>query len=151
LKNTLGTAVKNNNEIATVSDIKNLISAQQTTGFNYIYINGFLTCGYDLGTIVGKLKAQLGYTGNDVFNFSGSTMKGVSVGSADDVAPMHILNFTMGANHGYNHYHATITAHGFTNVDIGTEFDKSGVKFYILRIVDANTVAFISQNNGTAG
>ena len=151
LKNPLNTSVKNSDEIATISDIKNLISEQQTIGFNFTYINGVLTCDYSEGTIVGQLKNQKGFTGNDMFNFSSSSMKGVSVGSSDDVAPMHVLNSTMGANHGYNHYYATITAHGFTNVDVGTEFDKGGVKFYVLRIVDSNTVAFISQNNGTPG
>lgn len=149
IKYPIATEAKTDESVATIADIKNISSKTGAGKISYVLSSGNLNVTNNIGTLSGKVKENRGFEGNDMFNFSPSTIKGVTVSSSDDVAPMHILNFTMGANHGYTHYHATIPTHGLTNVDIGTEFDKSGVKFYILRIVDENTVAFISQNNGT--
>lgn len=90
------------------------------------------------------------YSGNPVFNFVNwqiGTAKG-SIG--DDVAPMHVQNTTMGANHAQPYNIATINAHGKDNTAIGTEWTHTnGTKYYIMRIVDSNKIAFLSENKGT--
>lgn len=151
IKRPIATEAKPDESVATIADIKNITSKTETeTGkISYALSGGNLNVMSDIGTLSGRVNEKRGFEGNDMFNFSSSTIKGVTVGSSDDVAPMHILNFTMGANHGYSHVIATIPAHGLTNIDIGTEFEKGGIKYYPLRIIDENTVAFLSENSGT--
>ncbi len=149
LLNSVPTGGKEDNDIASISDIKSLLEDTDENGNDFTFINGIITCKYDIGVISGELDNKRAYTGNDMYNFLPTKMKNISIGGPDDVAPMHILNLTMGANHGYTHYHATILKHNLNNLDIGSEFKKDGTNFYLLRIVDENTVAFLSENKGT--
>lgn len=152
IKQPISTSQKKNNSIATIEDVKNLIGdVTETNGFTYSIAGGIINLTYNDGIISGLVNENRGYDGNNMFNFRQTTFNAVTVGSTDDVAPMHILSFTMGANHGYNQNIATINEHGLTNLDIGTEFLKGGVKFYLIRIIDLNTVAFLSENTGTQG
>ena len=103
------------------------------------------------GTITAKLENNSGseYSGNPVFNFTGFSFSTLSNSGADDIAPMHILNTTIGANHGQPCKKATITGHGLDNTAIGTGWTKDGVTFYVMRIVDENNIVFLSENGGT--
>lgn len=117
---------------------------------SYLYsVGGSINVTNDFGNLGGQVLNSKGYFGNNMFKVVVTTQGTVTVGSVDDVAPMHIWGWTMGANHAWTTYFATITAHSFTNVDIGTEFIQGGIKFYLMRIVNANTVAFVSENLGT--
>ena len=118
----------------------------------YTYSNGNLIVSNDFGTLRGTVINDKSFAGNNMFKMVSSTMGGVIVAGDDDVAPMHILNTAMGGNHGFFYNHATITAHGFTNEDIGTEFTQKGgaKKFYLMRIIDSNVIALLSENQKTA-
>lgn len=103
-------------------------------------------------TIGARLENNNGniYGANPVFNFTNFSFGGLSHNNSDDVAPMHILNTTLGANHGQPCYIATISNHGLGNTAIGTAWVQDGKTFYIMRIVSANQIQFLSENTGTA-
>jgi len=147
LSNQKETALKANDLVATIQDVKNLVSSTGS-GFKFrIDPFGNMTINDGSNNIIaGQIANKKGFAGNDIFNFVQSSFKGVTVGSADDAAPMHILNTTLGGNHGYNHYHATIANHGLTNIDLYKEFTQGTTKFYPIRIIDTNKIAFISEN-----
>lgn len=94
-----------------------------------------------------NLTNEYGY--NPVFNFVSMSYNGVSYEDNDDIAPLHILNTTIGANHGQPAQRANIPSHGLTNTAIGTGWTKDGVTFYVMRIVDADHILFLSANQGT--
>lgn len=102
----------------------------------------------DGATVRGDTKQKSAYGYSRVFNFTGDFVGGHSRTLTDDVAPLHIWNGTYGGNHGLNAHRATITDHGFTNVDIGTEFDKEGVKFYLMSVIDNDNAVFLSEYSG---
>ncbi len=106
-----------------------------------------------IGTITAKLENNSGdsYGGNPVFNFTGFSYDGLTYANTDDIAPMHILNTTLGANHGQPCQIATISSHGLDNTAIGTGWEQDGHIFYVMRIIDANNVVFLSENLGTLG
>jgi len=144
---------KDPNAVATIKDVQALAgqtALDATVNYN-LSATGILTLTYPFGTIVGRVKEARGFSGNNMFNFASFNLAGVSSLNNDDVAPMHAFGTTVGANHGPAIYNATINSHGLANVDIGTAWqNSSGVNFYVMRIVNADTVAFLSQNNGTA-
>lgn len=91
------------------------------------------------------------YSSNHVFNFDDVSFNGVTTsGQNDDIAPAHVQNTTIGANHAQPTQIATIASHGKTNADIGTGWMKDGITFYIVRIVDSDNIEFLSENTGTA-
>lgn len=94
---------------------------------------------------------DVGVTANPHFNFYSFLFNGDSQNDnfKDDIAPSHFLGTTLGANHGQPAYKATISNHGLTNVDVGTAWNKGGVTFYVVSIVDADNVVFLSANSGT--
>lgn len=75
------------------------------------------------------------------------TLERLQSGS-DDVAPIRYNNTYIGGGHGTSdNLKVTMTAHGKTNVDIGSEWiDGDGKKFYITRIIDANNLWVLSEN-----
>lgn len=90
------------------------------------------------------------YAGNPMFNFVNWRIGTATGSNGDDVAPMHVQNTTIGANHAQPYNVATINAHGKDNTAIGTEWTHTnGTKYYIMRIVDGNQIAFLSENKGT--
>lgn len=147
------TSEKGDKSIATIEDVNNLLSINpDSEKINYsISESGVVTVSQDgVGSISGSIGNERGFDGNNIFNFINYNIFGASGTNGDDVAPIHAMNTTIGANHGYVTQVATINAHGLTNTDIGKSFLKSGVTYILLRIVNTNQVAFISTNTGTA-
>lgn len=72
----------------------------------------------------------------------------VKKSSSDDIAPPNINGVYIGANHGFSKvYNITCNNHNKTIQDIGSEWvDTVGTKFYIIKIVDVNTLQVISEN-----
>ena len=91
------------------------------------------------------------YNGNPIFNLSRWIFADSQYSCDDDVAPMHIQNTTIGANHAQPCAIGTIVDHGKSNIDIGTEWvrEDDGTKYYIMRIVDEDHIVFLSENKGT--
>lgn len=101
---------------------------------------------------LGNSSANDYYNGNDVFNYRHLTHNPTKVKyyMGDDIAPVHVLNFTLGANHGLKCYFANISNHGLDNRDVGTAWiHDNGTVFYLLRIVDNNQIQMISKNKGS--
>ena len=90
------------------------------------------------------------FGGNPVFNFVGYKYNGQERTNNDDIAPLHVYNTTIGANHGQPCVKATIASHGLDNTAIGTGWSKDGVTYYVMRIVDADNVIFLSENRGSS-
>lgn len=148
----LSTANKPEAAVATIFDIKNLAGAKDLSHvLSYIYSGGTLIVTDPKGnTVSGELTRNKGYDGNNIFNFISYNMFGVSSPAGDDVAPTHTQNTTLGANHGQPVTLSTITAHGLTKFDIGTFWTaENGTKYYVMRIVDADKIVFLSENKGT--
>ncbi len=73
------------------------------------------------------------------------------VSHADDAAPLRYNGTYIGANHGAFVVHqVTKTAHGKSFVDVGSKWSNGTREYTLLRIVDANTLWFISDNTGTS-
>ena len=73
------------------------------------------------------------------------------VSHGDDAAPLRYNGTYIGANHGAFVVHqVTKTAHGKTFVDVGSKWNNGTRDYTLLRIVDANTLWFISDNTGTS-
>lgn len=72
--------------------------------------------------------------------------------SGDDIAPIKINNTYIGANHGAFFVQSiTATGHGKTAEDCGSEWlDGSSNKWYIIRIVDVDTLWVLPENTGTS-
>ncbi len=104
--------------------------------------------------------------GNNAFNLKGAalaaknipdyaTVSAFSQGTlltwqGDDVTPILYNGTYSGGNHGPFFVHNIKSAgHGKTVHDIGSEWAALGRKWYILRIVDADTIWVISENTGT--
>jgi len=71
--------------------------------------------------------------------------------ASDDACPANYNGTYIGANHGPASMIVVSSAiHGKTNEDVGSEWtDGSGRKFYILRVVDTNTLWVLSENIGS--
>ena len=73
------------------------------------------------------------------------------VTQGDDAAPLRYNGTYIGANHGAFVVHqVTKTAHGKAFVDVGSKWSNGTREYTLLRIVDANTLWFISDNTGTS-
>lgn len=153
INNSESTFEKQDDEIALIKDVKiysNYIEDNRIIKY-YFESNGTLTLDFgDSNQIIGEARHDRGFDGNNMFNFKTSNIKTIGVGSSDDVAPQHIMSTTIGANHGISYYIATISNHGYNNSIIGTEWIKNGIKFYPIRIIDNNKIAFISEYSGTS-
>ncbi|MNX68768.1 hypothetical protein D3C86_999660 [compost metagenome] len=68
--------------------------------------------------------------------------------SGDSAAPMNYNSTYIAANHGAFFVHSvTAAGHGKAVQDVGSEWtDTAGVKWYILKVVDVNTLHVISEN-----
>lgn len=89
------------------------------------------------------------FGGNPVFNINSTYFSGLTFSSNDEIAPLHALNTTIGANHAQPCYKATITGHGLDNTSIGTAWVGNNKTYYIMRIVSENQIVFLSENYGT--
>ncbi|HZK99033.1 MAG TPA: hypothetical protein VFC47_03960 [Caulobacteraceae bacterium] len=69
----------------------------------------------------------------------------------DEETPVSINDAFVGANHYSISYYVTATAHGMTNVDVGSIWnDTNAIPWVLSMIVDANTLCFTIKNQGTA-
>jgi hypothetical protein len=70
--------------------------------------------------------------------------------SSENAAPPSYNGTYMGANHGPNFgLKVTLSAHGKTSADIGSVWNDSvSTKFYLIQILDANNLVFLSDNTG---
>lgn len=85
---------------------------------------------------------------NEVINFGRTTLFGLTYGHSDDVAPMHIQNATIGANHGWRADVLNSPAHGLTNENIGEDWDTSdGNIWTVMKINDADNFTVIKKSN----
>lgn len=73
--------------------------------------------------------------------------------AGDDICPANMNGSYIGGNHGWNHtVIVNAPSHGKTIADVGAEYKDSGQsnkKFYILRIIDADSLLMISENGGS--
>jgi hypothetical protein len=82
---------------------------------------------------------------SDEIDAVGKVLEG---GSIDDACPTKINGIYISGNHG-NSGGMTITAnsHGKTLADVGSVFtDDVGIEYYLLKIIDANSLLMISEN-----
>jgi len=84
-----------------------------------------------------------------VFNFYSDIVNDVAQRAAlgDDVAPMRMDNFTIGANHGYEKANLTLAGHGKTVSDIGSIWSSSGKEYVIVDIVSVDVLSVTSRTD----
>lgn len=151
----LGYEEKANTSLVTKTDLEQRLSrgvAEKPvvivkTGKNLEITSGDFIINASLDSSV---DSYYGY--NHEFNFTRYTHIPSSqyINLGDDVAPAHVINSTIGANHGQPCAIATITGHGLTNTAIGTAWTHTnGIIFYVTRIVDEDRIQFLSANQGT--
>ncbi|HRA92239.1 MAG TPA: hypothetical protein PLR79_08745, partial [Acinetobacter sp.] len=69
----------------------------------------------------------------------------------DDATPLFYNNTYIGANHGAFVVHKVVkSAHGKVYADVGSKWSDGTRNYTLVRIVDANTLWFVSDNTGTA-
>lgn len=69
----------------------------------------------------------------------------------DDASPVWINELALGGNHGMTSWSITATAHGKTNVDVGSRWTDTASKVWVIaRIPDANTLVIVPVLGGTA-
>ncbi len=71
--------------------------------------------------------------------------------TGDDSTVFSINGTAIGGNHGlFGVVNMTVENHGFTEADIGGKWkDAKGTVFYLIKIVNANTLWFLAENTGT--
>lgn len=68
----------------------------------------------------------------------------------DDATPLLYNNTYIGANHGANIVHRIVkNGHGKSYADVGSKWTDGTRNYTLVRIVDVNTLWFISDNTGT--
>jgi hypothetical protein len=69
---------------------------------------------------------------------------------SESSGPSNYNGTYIGANHGPNYgLKVTLSAHGKTSADIGSAWnDSASTKFYLIQILDANNLVFLSDNTG---
>lgn len=96
---------------------------------------------------------------NRIVNFAGMRLitlnqspfdTNINLGSAgDDATPINVNGSYIGGNHGHlKAVNVVMQNHGKTFADIGSEWVDSYYKWYLLKIVNENTLLMISQNIG---
>ena len=145
--NPLKTHLKSNTSIATINDVKELSKQTVNGALRFIKSGNSVTFIFDKGNIGFNLMSG----GNGIANFISTAFKDVVNTNSDDVAPVHIMNTTLGANHAQPYNRATINAaHGLTNSSVGTAWTHSnGNIYYIIEIVSATVLGFLSTPTGT--
>ena len=146
----------NNDGTIDISDILAIVDlilgrrSDNLLNVEYTYPNIRISSGSNY--VCGSMDRTIGspYEGNPVFNFTNWFFQNQQGNAGDDVAPIHVQNTTIGANHGQPCYSATVESHGLDNYSIGTEWtDVNGTKFYVMRVPDPNHLIFLSENKGT--
>jgi len=88
---------------------------------------------------------------NTALNSALSTGLGLQIATPyDDKIPANYNSTYIGGNHGCSDGRLiTATGHGKTTVDIGSRYTNGGYSYYIIRIVNANTLVLLGENYGT--
>lgn len=110
------------------------------------------------------LVIRVGKGANGQINFSGAFLINASLSMAekelttgrlihaneDDSTPWNINGTYIGANHGCSDMRQiTCPGHGRNTADLGSAWeDETGARFYLIKIVDADTLWFLSENLG---
>lgn len=86
-----------------------------------------------------------------VFNFTSDAVNNViqRAYATDDVAPMRLDGYTIGANHGYEKSNVTLTAHGKTTADIGSVWVSASKQYLIVDIVSENVLSVTCRTDNT--
>lgn len=95
--------------------------------------------------------------GNPAINFGGTVVtkrdtlvETVVNYEGDSISATNMQDGYFGANHGNSQYrYVTVNAHGKTFADIASKWSSGGKNYYIVAIVDANTLGILSENQGT--
>lgn len=95
--------------------------------------------------------------GNPAINFAGTrvTKRDTLVetlinGEGDSISATGMQDGFFGANHGNSLYrYVTAAGHGKTFADIASKWSSGGKNYYIVAIVNANTLGILSENQGT--
>lgn len=84
-----------------------------------------------------------------VFNFASDVVNNVIQRASlnDDVAPMRLDGYTIGANHGYEKSNLTLVGHGKTVSDIGSIWSSSGKEYVIVDIVSVDVLSVTSRSD----
>lgn len=121
-----------------------------------LYIRGLFDDTYDIVTQVllsTGVNSTVNVQGARKILRSAETVSGWNSGTVlsvtgDSSAPLNYNGTYIGANHGANFVQSvTATAHGKATQDVGSEWvDGAAIKWYLMKIVDANTLWFMPQN-----
>ena len=130
----------------------------------YLYIRGAFDSTYDI--IQRMTPGRADEFSNDAVNFSGAKVvlktkvgddvsafaSGLLVASqTDDIAPLKYNGTYIGANDGaLIVVEATAVGHGKIVADVGSDWtDTDGTRFTLMRVVDADKLWFVSENQST--
>ena len=148
LKDNTPTPEKVDTAAASIADVRYILSGEKNDlSFNIAL--SVITFTYLTGVIQGYIKENRGYNGNNMFNFYRFDLNGIATNISDDAAPTHTMGTTIGANHGQGYNRATISGHGKTNANKGEEWMQNGTKFYLMNVISASQIDFLSENKGT--
>lgn len=141
---------------ASIFDIGSTRAIRVSKVGNDLYLR---TSFSDTADLIQKIALSGGPNGVADFYGAKSTPKGYEViaawgagsflqTSADDAAPLQYNGTYIGGNHGaFIVKEVTATAHGKTTPDVGSEWTDSGAnKWYLMKVVDANKLWFLSEN-----
>lgn len=117
------------------------------------YIQGSLNTTHNIEHNFYVTKA-FSYSVNPCFNFDSvytvnkSTLASTLVhGNSDDIAPANYNGTYIGGAHGCSDYRScTVASHGKTFVDIGSRWTDGTNEFWIMAIIDANTLGIMGAN-----
>ena len=86
-----------------------------------------------------------------VFNYNNTYINGVLVKTGgDDVAPNHVHNATLAANHGYSLTLVTAEAHGKVQADVGSIYSKDGQEYVLIAVPSVNTLYLTARASNSA-
>ena len=128
---------------------------------NYIYVRTSFDETRDL--VQAFTAYQSSQTRNAPMNFSTAKLVPVNAdytaegsvlsSSADEATPFNFNSSYIGANHGQSDgVEVTMSNHGKTAADVGSRWeDSNGIYWNLLRVVDKDTLLFLSDNQKTSG
>lgn len=92
------------------------------------------------------LRKTTTHSQSTVFNFASDVVNNVLQRTlTDDIAPMRIDGYVIGANHGYQKSNLTLVGHGKTVSDLGSVWTSGGKEWVIVDIVSANVLSITAR------
>ena len=147
--------------VADTSKVDPSAPVQVYSDGDYIYVRTSFDETRDL--VQAFTAYQSSQTRNAPMNFSTAKLVPVDAGytaegsvlssSADEATPFNLNSSYIGANHGQSDGVEVIMAnHGKTAADVGSRWeDSNGIYWNLLRVVDKDTLLFLSDNQKTPG